>query len=119
MRPVTAENALQMAALTRDFHPWQVVPQAAKKAGQPSLVLHSAWISGLVSTALEQMASSGRVIQWSIKYHGSAYLGERLVLEACVVQDAKAEPAVKILFRVLGPARKLVAEGEALINEAV
>jgi hypothetical protein len=109
--PIGDDDILRMAALTREFNPLNVISGAAAQGGLSTPVLHSAWISGLISAGLEGSFPDAEWADIEILYCGSAFENERLTLEMNRENPGMENEAWIAAFRVLGPRRRLIARG--------
>jgi len=111
--PIGGDDLLRMAALTREFNPLNVISAGTARGDRAAAVLHTAWISGLVSAGLDGSFPDAECGDFEIMYHGSAFENERLALEMNVENADTDGKACMVAFRVLGPRRRLIAEGRA------
>jgi acyl dehydratase len=114
--PITAEMILRMAALTRDYNPVGMVPDAAREAGHRKNVLHHAWISGLVATGLRQMASGLEVAELELQYALPAYQGDILRLTIRPEESKSKGISAGVVFDVVERSGRMVATGTARLE---
>ncbi len=112
--PISERDAVDLAVLTGDFSPPQVIPQAASSAGLSAAVLHSAWVSGLVSAGLFRVFGGRGPREFEIVYRAVAYQEEKLIFGISVDEKAEAEKKSGIAFEVRAGGRRLIAEGHAV-----
>jgi acyl dehydratase len=114
--PVIRGEILAMASLSGDFHPCRTLPDAAKAAGLPALVLHSNWISGLVVTGVRLVAGRATIRDLRVEYEAPAYEGDVLRLELDI--DGKAVSSGRGLsFTVRDQRGRPVAHGSGTLSE--
>jgi len=115
--PITAEMILRMAALTRDYNPVGMAPDAARDAGHRKMVLHHAWISGLVATGLRQMASGLEVAELELRYALPAYQGDILSFTMRPEESESKGTSGGVAFDVVERSGRVVATGTARLEE--
>jgi acyl dehydratase len=111
--PVTPEMVLQMAALTRDYHPIRVVRNALARSGEEPMVLHEVWISGLAAARLGSMAAGLAVTSLELRYHSAVCQGEVLTIRIIPGGAGLTQETETVAFEVLNGALRLVAAGTA------
>jgi acyl dehydratase len=115
--PITAEMILSMAALTRDYNPVGMIPDAAREAGHSKIVLHHAWISGLVATGLRQMASGVEVAELELQYALPAYQGDILMVTIRCGESGSKGISAGVVFDVVERSGRIVATGTARLEK--
>lgn len=113
--PVGEEAALEMATLSADYHPYCFIPETARAAGLPGLLLHSAWISGLVDAGVRQVAPNVTITSLKVIYHYQACRSDRLTLEIAAA-DEQGEELERLSFGVFDGRRRLIADGVACVR---
>jgi len=114
--PVTKNMALEMATLTRDYHPWRVTAKAATQSGGSRQLLHEVWISGLAAAHLPTIAPGLSLTALKLRYRLPVQQGEILTLRIIQVHAGAKEGAKTVVFEVLGRSRKIVADGTARLE---
>jgi len=115
--PVTKNMALEMAALTRDYHPWRVTTKDVTQSGEPRLLLHEVWISGLAAAHLPTIAPGLSLTALKLMYRLPTQQGEVLTLRIMRVHAGAREGAKIVVFEVLDRSRKIVADGTARLED--
>lgn len=114
--PVSPDMVMKMSALTRDYHPCQLIEEAAAQRGLPALELHPAWIAGLVDMGIRSWPHSGRIAMVGISYLRPVYQGDTLIVELVTPKDRGRQGETALPFRVRNQQGGVAAEGTALID---
>jgi len=114
--PVTRNMALEMAGLTRDYHPSRVAPKAVTQSEEWRLLLHEVWISGLAAAHLPTIAPGWSLTALKLRYRLPVQQGEILTLRILRVHAEAGEGAKAVVFEVLDRSRKIVADGTARLE---
>jgi len=110
---ISPDMVLKMAALTCDYHPHRVLEKTASQGNLPGLLLHPAWIAGLVDWGIERLNCSGRIATVRISYLRPAYQADSLLLELAYPRDRGSQDLDALQFRVTNGHRAIIAEGTA------
>jgi len=114
--PVTKNMALEMAALTRDYHPGRVTAKVATQSGASRALLHEAWISGLAAAHLPTIAPGWSLTALKLRYRLPVQQGEILTLRIIQVDAGARGGAKTVAFEVLDRSRKIAADGTAQLE---
>ncbi|MEJ2717568.1 MAG: MaoC family dehydratase [Deltaproteobacteria bacterium] len=109
--PISRSHSLEMAQLTREYHPAHVMPRPAGVGGSPGPTLHPLWISSLLDRALAKICERSRVIELSVDHRNTPEEGDSLTLAARLAERNDESGRIRVRFEVMNQRRKELARG--------
>ncbi|MGV3488150.1 MAG: MaoC/PaaZ C-terminal domain-containing protein [Tuberibacillus sp.] len=89
--PVTRLDLIKYAGASGDYNPIHTIDEEAKKAGLPGIIAHGMWTMGQLSRVFSPYLHEGFVKSYTVRFQSMVFLGEKLSLEAELIEQKDDE----------------------------
>jgi hypothetical protein len=114
--PISRSQSLEMAQLTREYHPAHFMSRGDGVGDSRRPTLHSLWICSLLDGALTRICPRSKVIELSVDHQHTPAEGDALTLTVSLAARNDESGRIRVEFEVVDQKGRGLASGRAVIG---